>query len=159
VGIFALTAALATPRLEVKRTPVRTRGFIQAPTGSTIAGIGIGNGAKFAYSNSWTTSDGLPDDFTTDFIFYTDENISSVFGVYSLTDKNTTVTIQVKSATGQTVYSDSFSGAPTADIINFIVWPIGPLPAGNYKFLLKAKQGATSVGGSYWVTVSEPPTP
>ena len=162
VGVCALSGALATPRHELKRLPAGTKGFIQAPTGSTMAGLGVGNSTKFAYTNSWATSDGLVcdgfvDEFKTDFIFYTDEMLEDVFGFYSLTNKSVTVSILVKDSTGATAYQDSFAGAPEPDLVNYIVWPIGVLPAGNYKILVKAKQGATTVGGSYWITVSPPP--
>jgi hypothetical protein len=152
----AVAADGTRPRLETPRHVIREHALRSIQPQGQVMPLGIGNAHSFAMGDTWITSDQLTDDYSTDIAFYTDENLAVFLWFYSLTDKNVTISIQVKDSSGTTVFTDGFTVTPGADAINYTVLDLGMYTEGPYKIIVKVKQGSKIIGQQHWFAVFTP---
>lgn len=159
LAVLSVTSTLAGPRPQTQKTIPRVREFISVPAMKTTAGIGIGRPTTFSATHSWLTSDALsdpndPNDFITDVVWFDTEMLTVLGGFYSLNTRETTVSVQIKNASGAVQFEDGFSSVlKDPDSIYLTAFDIGDLTPGAYKVIFKAKQGTKSVGQQYWINV------
>lgn len=156
-AVLVLVAGMSVAQAERLTTPRphvdRSREFVTMEMPGTVAGLGIGSPAGLAMGDAWVTSDLMVDDNTTSSYWCVGEYIS-VVGLFS-TSKPTNVkaTITVKTQSGNTIVTDTFTGAPITDEILGFIFDVGNLEQGNYKVTFKYKQGDKIVGQSFWIGV------
>ena len=158
LAVCTLTGASAVQRLEAPRPLPTVRAYRTLPAG-TVAPIGIGTPSNFAMGDTWIVSNLLPDEFSTDIVWYDSETLGIFAAFYSSTSKETATILQVKNQAGAIVAEGSFSDPAIAGAINYLVMGIGVLPAAPYKVILKFKQGTKVIGQQYWIGVFPTPVP
>jgi hypothetical protein len=152
----------AAERLEAPRALPDASGFFALPPsggapglpGIDLMGLKTGKPATIAAMSSWVNSDLMPDDYTTDVRWFTNETL--VFFVWFYTEKarDVTVDVIVKDVNRARVFSDTFTDAPLVGELNGfffnsqLFWD-----PGFYKLTVKFKQGKKVAGLKYWFQV------
>jgi hypothetical protein len=155
----------AAERLDDPRALPKASGFFSLPaTGGApdLGGIGIqglraGKPANIAAMAAWVNSDLMPDDYTTDVRWYTNETL--IFFVWFFTEKGRDVKVDVivKNTAGSTVFSDTFTDAPLVSELNGFFFNSQRFwDPGFYKLTVKFTQGKKKAGLKFWFQVVEP---
>jgi hypothetical protein len=159
----------AAERLDEARAIPQASGFFSLPdTGGTpgmpgigIQGLGPGKPTNLAAMAAWVNSDLMPDDYTTDVRWFTNETL--IFFVWFFTEKSQDVSVDVivRNTAGSTVFSDTFTDAPlVGDLNGFFFNSQRFWDPGFYKFMVKFKQGKKKRGVKFWFqVVAQDPAP
>jgi len=156
LSLLAVGTVLAAPgRLALPR--ITEPGFHTLDPRPGLLPLGIGKPNGLAFIESWVTSDLVTDDYTTYPFWYDSENISIFLAFFTVKTVNTSISIQIKNESGETVYSGADSEVfDPPGLIGGTV-PVGMLVEGNYKVMVKIKQGTKTVGQQYWMFVYADP--
>lgn len=161
-AIIALAAAPMSSAVakEKSRLPVdhltssiheKGSGFYKVEVGATNALMSVGKPPALSWYGSWITSDYAPDAFSTYFFWCDVESTAVVASFFSPSAANASGTVKVYNAAGTVVFTDEASGSPEGPSVYAAV--IGKLPVGNYKVVIKVKQGKKSIGDQFWMSV------
>lgn len=152
----------AADRLDEPRAVSKASGFFPLPAvGSTpampgigIQGLGAGKPTNLAAMAAWVNSDLMPDDYTTDVRWFTNETLIFFVWFYTERSQDVTVDVIVKNLSGSTVFSDTFTDAPLQGELNGFFFNSQRFwDPGFYKFTVKFKQGKQKRGVKFWYQV------
>lgn len=133
--------------------------IVKAPSDVRVAPILSGNPAGLAMFGTWVTSDWEADPWTTNTLWYDEENLVVYWCFMTTKAPNVGASILVKNQSGAEVYRNSGEfEITTNEVWNIYDEGIGMLPPGNYKIIVKIRQGTRVVGNTYWIqTITTPP--
>jgi hypothetical protein len=160
IAVFSLaamiTTASATQRVDPPTTIERPPGFSRIEAPVYRGGVSAGKPSKLAMVDAWITSDLLPDDFSTDVIWFSNESLTLLAYFFTPIDKTVKATFILQDQSGATILNDVFSFTPDPGFVQGVLYDIGPLPVDAYRATIKYKQGKKTVGQQIWMLVSSP---